>query len=129
MSYQHDLIYIFYISLNTIFRVSPERLFLDLTFYSESVLVEKLGIGLGLDVNTLYEKSAEYLLQRGQVAQAVKFCKFVKVMKSITVHCIYFWWLFVWIWHKILKDIWTLRCFMLKNLYMYIFFWLDGCLV
>lgn len=71
--------------MNTIFRVSPERLFLELTFYSESVLVENLGIGLGLDVNTLYEKSAEYLLQRGQVAQAVKFCKFVKVMKSITV--------------------------------------------
>ncbi|XP_063404631.1 uncharacterized protein LOC134688085 isoform X2 [Mytilus trossulus] len=59
-------------------RISPERLFLELTFYSESAQVENLGIGLGLDVNTLYEKSAEYLLQRGHVAQAIKFCKVVK---------------------------------------------------
>ncbi|XP_052092114.1 uncharacterized protein LOC127728604 isoform X1 [Mytilus californianus] len=59
-------------------RISPERLFLELTFYSESAHVENLGIGLGLDVNTLYEKSAEYLLQRGHVAQAIKFCKVVK---------------------------------------------------
>lgn len=62
-------------------RISPERLFLELTFYSESAHVENLGIGLGLDVNTLYEKSAEYLLQRGHVAQAIKFCKVVKVRK------------------------------------------------
>ncbi|XP_070558000.1 uncharacterized protein [Ptychodera flava] len=54
-------------------RVSPEALFLQLAVqYSDTSLAEKLGIVLGLDVNTLYESAAMLRLSKGQFTQAMK---------------------------------------------------------
>eukprot|EP00058_Branchiostoma_floridae_P008976 XP_002594464.1 hypothetical protein BRAFLDRAFT_72132 [Branchiostoma floridae] len=54
-------------------RTVPEQLFLDLAVTAgDTVAAEKLGITLGLDMNMLYEVSADCMLSRGEVAQAVK---------------------------------------------------------
>ncbi|XP_078595425.1 uncharacterized protein LOC144872787 isoform X2 [Branchiostoma floridae x Branchiostoma japonicum] len=54
-------------------RTVPEQLFLDLAVTAgDTVAAERLGITLGLDMNMLYEVSADCMLSRGEVAQAVK---------------------------------------------------------
>ncbi|XP_052768315.1 uncharacterized protein LOC128208770 [Mya arenaria] len=54
-------------------RVSPERLFLELCInQSDSSLIDQLGISLGLDLNILFERAAEYLLSQGVSKQATR---------------------------------------------------------
>ncbi|KAL5013415.1 hypothetical protein ScPMuIL_007685 [Solemya velum] len=54
-------------------RISPERLFLELsTCCSDTSYAEGLGISLSLDVNSLFELAAEYLLKCGNFKQAVR---------------------------------------------------------
>lgn len=61
-------------------RISPERLFLDLALgKSDAGVTDNLGIALGLDVNTLYELSAEKCVQNHSYDRAIKLFKLAKV--------------------------------------------------
>lgn len=52
---------------------SPERLFLELCIsQSDSKLIEQLGISLGLDLNSLLEVAADFLLCHGNSKQATR---------------------------------------------------------
>lgn len=67
-------------------RISPERLFLDLALgKSDAGVTDNLGIALGLDVNTLYELSAEKCVQNHSYDRAIKLFKLAKVIFRITV--------------------------------------------
>lgn len=62
-------------------RISPERLFLDLALgKSDAGVTDNLGIALGLDVNTLYELSAEKCVQNHSYDRAIKLFKLAKVI-------------------------------------------------
>ncbi|XP_066285129.1 uncharacterized protein [Branchiostoma lanceolatum] len=64
-------------------RTVPEQLFLDLAVKSgDTASAEKLGITLGLDMNMLYEVSADCMLSQGEVAQAVKLYQLSKAPHS-----------------------------------------------
>lgn len=64
-------------------RVSPERLFLDLALgKSDASITDNLGISLGLDINTLYELSAENCVQNHSYERAIKLFKMAKVIAS-----------------------------------------------
>ena len=73
-------------------RVSPERLFLGLCIsQSDSFLIEQLGISLGLDLNFLFEKAADYLLQHGNNKAATRIfqmskCSLVTRVSSFARH-------------------------------------------
>lgn len=54
---------------------------------SDVTQTENLGIGLGLDVNTLYELAAEHVLMKGDFTQAARLYQFAKVNISR-----YTWW-------------------------------------
>lgn len=54
-------------------RASPERLFLELCLsQSDSRVIEQLGISLGLDLNSLLEVAADFLLCHGRSKQATR---------------------------------------------------------
>lgn len=62
-------------------RISPERLFLDVALgKSDAGVTDNLGIALGLDVNTLYELSAEKCVQNHSYDRAIKLFKLAKVI-------------------------------------------------
>jgi hypothetical protein len=64
-------------------RISPERLFLDLALgKSEGGVTDNLGIALGLDINTLYELSAENCVQNQNYDRAIKLFRMAKVSHS-----------------------------------------------
>ena len=66
-------------------RVSPERLFLDLALgKSDASITDNLGISLGLDINTLYELSAENCVQNHSYERAIKLFKMAKVIAIFT---------------------------------------------
>ncbi|XP_064605669.1 uncharacterized protein LOC135470577 [Liolophura sinensis] len=73
-------------------RVSPERLFLDFAIQQSGPSVaENLGIGLGLDVNSLFELVAEYKLAKQEYSQAIKLyqlskCSHAKRVASFARH-------------------------------------------
>lgn len=60
-------------------RISPERLFLQMAVQQlDHSRTEVLGIGLGLDLNTLYEVSAEHVLKNKDFTQAIRLYKLSK---------------------------------------------------
>ncbi|XP_078677642.1 uncharacterized protein LOC144914082 isoform X3 [Branchiostoma floridae x Branchiostoma belcheri] len=64
-------------------RTVPEQLFLDLAVTAgDTASAEKLGITLGLDMNMLYEVSADCMLSKGEVVQAVKLYQLSKAPHS-----------------------------------------------
>nr|XP_022297301.1 uncharacterized protein LOC111106775 isoform X2 [Crassostrea virginica] len=69
-------------------RVSPERLFLDLALgKSDASITDNLGISLGLDINTLYELSAENCVQNHSYERAIKLFKMAKSSFLRRVSC------------------------------------------
>ncbi|XP_055999241.1 uncharacterized protein LOC125654012 isoform X3 [Ostrea edulis] len=69
-------------------RISPERLFLDLALgKSEGGVTDNLGIALGLDINTLYELSAENCVQSQNYDRAIKLFKMAKSSFMKRVSC------------------------------------------
>ena len=62
------------------FRISPERLCLELCMGRSDVSVaERLGISLSLDLNSLFEVAADYLLSHGNSKQANRLFQTAKV--------------------------------------------------
>uniref|UniRef100_T1IUI1 Uncharacterized protein n=1 Tax=Strigamia maritima TaxID=126957 RepID=T1IUI1_STRMM len=72
-------------------RMSPERLFLELVLMQDLKSSEKLGVTLGLDVNKLYETTADYQLSQGHFAAAVRLyqlskCPHVRSVANFAAH-------------------------------------------
>ena len=62
------------------FRISPERLCLELCIsQSDVTIAEQLGISLSLDLNSLFEVAADYLLSCGSSKQANRLFQTAKV--------------------------------------------------
>ncbi|XP_062616739.1 uncharacterized protein LOC134278436 [Saccostrea cucullata] len=69
-------------------RISAERLFLDLALgKSDASITDNLGIALGLDINTLYELSAENCVQNQSYERAIKLFKIAKSSYMKRVSC------------------------------------------
>ncbi|XP_014665910.1 PREDICTED: uncharacterized protein LOC106807909 [Priapulus caudatus] len=68
-------------------RISPERMFLDLTIDNYDIdVTELLGISLGLDLYLLYELAGDFYLEQGQFCHAIYL---YQVSKSPYVRVIY----------------------------------------
>ncbi|KAL3853004.1 hypothetical protein ACJMK2_016594 [Sinanodonta woodiana] len=60
-------------------RISPERLFLEFCVHqSDTSLAEQVGVSLSLDLNSLLEVAAEYLLSRGNSTKAGRLFQMAK---------------------------------------------------
>ncbi|KAK3585949.1 hypothetical protein CHS0354_038491 [Potamilus streckersoni] len=60
-------------------RISPERLFLEFCVHqSDTSVAEQLGVSLSLDLNSLLEVAAEYILSRGNSTRAGRLFQMAK---------------------------------------------------
>ncbi|XP_041350104.1 uncharacterized protein LOC121369224 isoform X2 [Gigantopelta aegis] len=73
-------------------RVSPEHLFLDLAVGKfDPAYAESLGVSIGLDLTSLFELGADYLLRAGEVSRSIRLyhlskCSHVKRVSNLAHH-------------------------------------------